>query len=242
MTAWHGDPALRDAQIARMREHVAADRLIAGSYISTTDDGRGWIGCAHGCLTGEALVAERNLTSPARLRLDGSDWWAEGERLWGIPAPVGALIDRIFESLPADDRPLFVTGALEAMAAGADLSLVTDRVLLDLLADPEHGATRRTAEGGAQRAAMDRVAGLFVLRLAGDEPSHEVWVDARKAADAADAYAWDAAAAASYAASAAYAYAAYDAYDAADAASGHWPWVAARLLHHLSTAPVAVPA
>jgi hypothetical protein len=250
--AWHGDPQLKADAVERMREHAAADRLIRGAYVDHDGDATTWRGCLHGCLTAETIAAERGI-SVADLIEDPDVWWhVESERLWGIPRQLGALLDRLYEAL--DEPPGEVAvGMLEAIPVGADLTVAADRLMLDVLVDPEHGVWRHTAEGSRQREAVERVAQLYRRRLAGDEPPEAEWRDAAADADAAAyayaAYAAYAAADAAYAAAAdaadaAYAdaaaadaaYAAYAAADA-DAAADWWRWRHQQLLTHIHTAP-----
>lgn len=187
----------------------------------------GTASCFHGCLTGDALRAEKGYTLDDLDRLEGGvDWHREGERFWGIPHGLGAVLDAMFEALPADECAAFAVAATRAIPVGADLGLVVDRWLLDILADSERGVVRHTAEGSAQRAAVDAVAALYRRRLSGDEPAQAEWRTARRAADAA-AYAAADAARAAAADAAAYAYAAAR------------RWQAARLIHHIETAPAA---
>lgn len=237
VTAWHASPDLKTEAVERMRLHRAQDEFLQGTYVQRTNGS--YRGCFHGCLTADALLAEKGLTVRDLDRID-PNWHREGERLFGIPEKLGYILDRMFERLPPEDCAEFAVSVTEAVPAGADLSQVVDRWVLDILADPEHGVWKYTKDGTDQRAAVEAVSGLYRRRLAGDEPARVDWDSARKAARRAAAaayayaYAAAAAAAADAAAAAAYAYAA--AYAAADAAKR---WQAARLIHHISEAPIA---
>ena len=232
--AWHGDPALKDEVLTRLREHRAADAIIQGLY-QQYDPGLAvqYRGCAIGC----TLPLQETNPVPGRHEVagPGAGWHAEVERLYGIPRPVAHLIDRIFEGLPTDEAGDFAVAVIEAVPVGADLSMVSSRLMLDILADDEYGVLQRTRDGSKARTAVETVIGLYRRQLAGDEPSTEEW---KKAAAAATAAATAATAAAAYAA-AAYAadaatYATYATY-AADARPSHWRWTADRLIHHLTT-------
>jgi hypothetical protein len=248
--AWHGDPDLKAEVVARIAAHRVEDSIIQGLYQEIDHNlASGYRGCLIGC----------TLPAQAKGREPSVGWHTRVEELYGIPRAIGYLLDRIFENLPTDDgqHAVFAVASIEAVPVGADLSLVSSKLMLEILADAERGVLRHTAEGSDQRAAVEAVIALYVRRLAGDEPSRDEWLAARRDAYAADAAYADADAAA-YAADAAYAgvadaaYAAYayayayaaayaadaDAADAADAARGDWwTWAAQRLLHHLTHAP-----
>lgn len=126
LLAWHSDPGLKAAAVARMRAHREADRFIQGLFL--TPDGASFRGCFHGCLTAEAVAAERGV-AVAALR-DGScsvsSWWAETERLFGIPKALCMVLDDAFEQDPCDVEAAanFAVDVTEAIPVGADLSAV----------------------------------------------------------------------------------------------------------------------
>jgi hypothetical protein len=251
--AWHGDPALKAEALASMQAHRAADEIMQGSYLfGDTAAAAGYRGCFHGCLTADKLIAESGVDRAAFVR--GIDfnrrsvqWHAEGQRIWGIPEELGAALDHTFEMLTEPAHAAFAVDAIEAMPVGADLSQVVDRTIVDFLADPERGAWR-AAPDGPEREAVQRVGGLYVRRLAGNEPDLGEWDAARNAADelTPDDVGSDAVLAAYYAADIRDRHAAdvfsyvFDfAYHAAPDAA--WKtWAASRLLHHMATAPVPV--
>ncbi|MES2211490.1 MAG: hypothetical protein V4515_15100, partial [Chloroflexota bacterium] len=213
--AWHNDEALKAEAVASMRRHRQADEFIRGSYMTAFPEAAsGFKGCFHGCLTTEKLAAEKGIPVAEYVGRHWSDsWHADGERLWGIPARLGAVLDKLFESIP-DGWSDFAVNSVEAMPVGADLDVAVDRWMLDLLVDPDHGVVIHTADGSAQRTAVENVAKLYRRRLDGAEPTRQEWKAAAAYADAA-AYA---AADAAYAA-AADADADAAAADAADAAA-----------------------
>jgi hypothetical protein len=208
--AWHNDHTLKAEAVAAMRAHRDADELIRGTYLeSFPESPSGFKGCFHGCLTTGRLAAEQGISVVEFVRTSYPEGWhADGERLWGIPVRLGSVLDKLFESLP-EGWSDFAVDSVEAMPVGADLDAAVDRWLLDLLVDPERGVVAHTAEGSAQRAAVDAVAALYRRRIEGDEPTRDEWRSATAAAAYATAAAAYAAANASYDAS-------YDA-DAADA-------------------------
>lgn len=180
--AWHNDPALKAATVARMRAHREEDEFTRGAYTELTDIG--WRGCFHGCLTTEAIAAERGHSvrqTAEVLHLHGSMWWhAEAERLFGIHARVGLLLDDMFESVDEADAGAFAVDVTEAIPVGADLSRVPALFVLDLLTDPEYGAVVLYENGTPERAALDAVAALWRREAAGDPQTREEWLDAEQ--------------------------------------------------------------
>ncbi len=212
--AWHGDPGLKAEVLDRLRQHRAEDSIVKGIYQCIDSNlGTGYRGCAIGC-TLPPQDAINGVDFDDEVESPDEGWHGRVEELYGIPTPIAHLIDRIFENLPTDDEAhaRFAVEVIAAVPVAADLSLVVSRFLLDVLADPEHGVRRHTAEGSRRRAQVDRVIDLYRRMLAGEEIGPEQW---RAAAAADDAAADDAAA--DDAAAAAYAAAAYAAADAADA-------------------------
>lgn len=187
--AWHGDADLKAQAVALMRAHRDADSLIQGAYaLYDPTAARAYRGCFHGCLTTERLAAEHDM-SPAEFALrvpSWTDWHGEGERLWGIPADVGSLLDYCFELLPAGEHGAFAVAATEAIPVGADLGGVPARLMFDLLTDPDHGAAPAAAEGSPLRAPVEQVIALYRRLLDGDTPPAREWDDAALAVDAAD--------------------------------------------------------
>jgi hypothetical protein len=249
--AWHGDPALKAEALASMQAHRAADEIMQGNYLFGDKAApAGYRGCFHGCLTADKLIAESGDKAEFVRDVDygrrSPNWHAEGERIWGIPAHLGAALDRAFEGLCEPEHAEFAVAAIEAMPVGADLTRVADLTIFEMLADPERGAVLGTAGGTAGREAVQRVAGLYVRRLAGDEPSADEWLAARNTADelsdGSGSHHDDAVIAAYNGADVdghpfgeTYTWARYA------AKSEDWAaWVASRLLHHMATAPVPV--
>jgi hypothetical protein len=191
MQAFHNDPAIKAKFIARVEAHRVADELVQGYGYW-----QGGKGCALGC-----TIESKEPRAQYPIQL-------------GIPVEIAALEDRIFEGLDAERSRAWPGEVLEAIAVGADLSLVWSRFAVCLLSDPEHGTARLC--DGRGKAATAAVVALFERRIAGDEPTCQEWQSAAAAyaaaAAAATAAAYDAAYAAAYAADA-------DAYAAANAAA-----------------------
>lgn len=110
MLAFHGDQAIKDKYIARVKAHREADRLIRGQG---WENGRG---CAVGC----TLEAYDHSRYPVEL---------------GIPVSLATLEDWIFENLRHEDAMAWPERFLAAAKPGADLSLVRDRFAHWLLVD-----------------------------------------------------------------------------------------------------------
>jgi len=207
--AWHNNPDLKIEVVDRLQQHRAEDSIIKGVYQQLSPElASGYRGCAIGC------------TLP-HLEREPSSWHGRVEDMYGIPRTVARLIDGIFENLPTgdDQHARFAVEVIEAVPVGADLSLVTARLMLDLLADPDHGVRQYTQPDSRQRVAVDAVIGLYRRRLGGEEITAKEWRDAADAAYAAAAAAADAAYAAAYADAAAV--------DAADAAAAAYADAAA---------------
>ncbi|MDB4726119.1 hypothetical protein OAF54_01690 [bacterium] len=201
----------KEQLVNNLKAHQKADEFIQGRYW------RYGKGCAVGCsiIDFEGCPEEHS----------------EFERLFGIPQPLARLEDGIFEGLSIEDSKWWPVAFAEAVPIDADLSMVLPKFMVWLLEGVKHYAKPDGVK------AIDRVIELYKLKITGENPERELWIEARKAAadaasDAAAAAASDAAsdaASADYAADAAYAasaasaasaaYAAYAAYaDAADAA------------------------
>ena len=104
MRAFHGDPAIKEKYLARVRAHRAADELVRGTGWS--EKGGRVRACAVGCT------------------LDKYDH-ASYETELGIPIRLAFLEDRIFERLPTeDDWKPWPEAFLDAIPVGADLRAV----------------------------------------------------------------------------------------------------------------------
>lgn len=105
LLAFHGDPAIKETYLARVRAHREADQLAQGH--GYWHSGRG---CAVGCT------------------IHGDDHGAY-ERELGIPAILAFIEDNVFEQLPGDLARAWPENFLAAVPVGADLSLVAPRLL-----------------------------------------------------------------------------------------------------------------
>lgn len=173
ITCWHGDPELKARAVARMAAHRAADRIVQGTYFTTSAMAVGWRGCFHGCLTAEALAAQRGIHISQLIHgvARHGNWHVQGERLWGIRVSVGMVLDRMFEALPSEDCADFAVEATEALPVGADLSRVDDRWLLHLLTDDTRGVRQYVAGSVTQERVIESAIELCQRRAYGTPPS-----------------------------------------------------------------------
>jgi hypothetical protein len=183
MIAYNNDIKFRTRFLRELQWHRKQDAIVQGAY-GELIRGR-FRGCAVGCGL-HSLDRIDKKRKPADRAYDNHEELSE--RL-GIPLVLIHLQDRVFEGLPRElalDWPVRFASAIKT---GADLTLVWPRFARWLLVDPEHGVIR-FAETAGVRAAIDRVAELHALALAGNPPSEQDWAAARGAAGAAWAACW----------------------------------------------------
>jgi hypothetical protein len=119
MLAYHGDPAIKEKYIARVRAHRLADHLIQGTGWSHTVQR----GCAVGC----TLESYDHARYPIEL---------------GIPTHVAYLEDALFELLPQELAMTWPERFLSAIRPGTDLSRVWSEWAIWALVDKQHGMIR----------------------------------------------------------------------------------------------------
>jgi hypothetical protein len=165
MLAYHGQQAIKDKYVARMRAHIEADELVAGVGWEETR------GCAVGC----CFDLYDHALGPVEI---------------GVPEVLMHLMDSIYEGLPQARRPEFAQGFLDAIHPGADLSKVWPRFAVWMLVDPDAGVLRFADERGAK--AIRTVAALHERVIAGEMPRglEAAGDKARAAGEAAYAAAW----------------------------------------------------
>ncbi|MEY2855648.1 MAG: hypothetical protein RL030_2780 [Pseudomonadota bacterium] len=106
MLTYHGDPARKDAMVASMLAHRAADRIQQGE--TGTDGARGCaVACAFQSVTKEWAGCYSHLRLADHL---------------GVPVWITRLVDRIFEGLPSAEAGDFAVAWLKALPIGADAS------------------------------------------------------------------------------------------------------------------------
>lgn len=206
MQAYLNDPDLKARFIQELEAHRKADRITQGTY-GEDDDGT-WKGCAVACslrsldiIDGKELGGEYNTHSEYETRL-------------GIPSTIAHLEDGIFEGLPVDKAKEWPLRFAKAITPGADLSLVTPKLMVWLLTDVKQYATGYPDV----LASIDTVVALYGRVIAGGQVSDEEWSAATSAARAAT-YATSAATSAANAATYAATSAAYAAAYATSAAT-----------------------
>lgn len=134
MTAWHGDPVLKERIVARMHAHRQADGFIQGLYQKLdVAMPAGYRGCAIGCLLDRQPLATRDeygycqecgakAEHECSVEPEGG-WHKEVERQFGIPWFVADRIDATFEGTAGHDAASdFAVAVIEAIPVGADLS------------------------------------------------------------------------------------------------------------------------
>ena len=99
MKAFHGDPAIKEKYLARLKAHHEADEIIQGT---------GWEN-GHGCAVGCTLNNYSHVAYETEL---------------GLPQWLAYLEDRIFEDLPPVDAQRFAVDFLEAVQTGSDVGKV----------------------------------------------------------------------------------------------------------------------
>jgi hypothetical protein len=216
MVAFHGDAAVKEKYLSRVRAHRKADELVQGTG---WENGRG---CAVGC----TLESYEHACYPTEL---------------GIPEELGHLEDRLFELMSPEGAQEWPERFLDAITPGADLSRVWPRWAVWMLTDPEHGV-QYAGDRDNVRAVIVRVSGLWERVASGETVAVEEFRLAAAAAWAASsAAAWAASSAAAWAAAAARAAAAAwaaEAWAAAASAPGQiWVKAASEKLIELLQMP-----
>ena len=117
LIAFHGDPAIKEKYLSRVRAHRKADNLIRGT---------GWDG-HRGCAIGCTLESYNHALYETEL---------------GIPRSIARLEDGIFEGLELNLAMEWPERVLSAITPGADLSLVTAKFMVWLLTDEADGVLR----------------------------------------------------------------------------------------------------
>jgi hypothetical protein len=170
MKAFHGDPAVKQKYLARLKAHHEADEIIQGG---------GWDG-SHGCAVGCTLNKYNHSAYEDEL---------------GLPRWLAYLEDRIFESLPLVDAQRFAVDFLESVPVGADVKnvhwkLASQRHTRDrdrLLSNPEPYAKQCVA-------ALDLVIAYCDSRVKTKSAAESARSAAESAAWSAWSAAWSAAA------------------------------------------------
>lgn len=157
MIAWYGEQKLKDAALARLREHRRLDHLAQGVYFQ---DGRG---CHLGCLTHTDSGAHEAT-----------------ERMFGLPQRVAYWLESVFEGLPSDRCAWWVITSTEAIPVGADLSLCHHELAAWLLGPESPSAAG--SQHDLVRAAIEGMRRLHERAAAGEAITGEQWSAALSAA------------------------------------------------------------
>ena len=208
MRAFHGDPAVKDKYLVRLKAHHAADEIVRGVGYNGSQ------GCAVGCT------------------LNAYDHRAYEHEL-GLPQWLAHIEDRIFEGLPPVEAQQFAVDFLESVPVGADV----DKVRWQLAIQRHTQAHDRLLSNKEPYAAQCIAAINLVIAYCVSEEKTEAaraaaWASAWSAraetrAEAARAAAWPAARAAAWAAARAAAESAESAARSAESAAESAAWSAA---------------
>jgi hypothetical protein len=210
MIAFHGDPAIKEKYLARVRAHAAADEIIHGKYWE------GGKGCAVGCTihSGDHKAYEVEL---------------------GIPMILAKLEDNIFESLANSRSKLWPEQFLVAPRVGADLSLVWPKFAIWLLVDPDFGVIQFRNKWKNSKKAIQDVADAYQRIVDGNTDGID-WFKLQNAYYAANDADYTAYSAAAYASAAAY-YAAADSAAAYASAAAYYAAADSAAAYYAAAAP-----
>jgi len=175
--AFHGDPAVQDKYLARVRWHREQDHLVQGTGWETN-------GVTRGCAIGCTLEAYDHNRYPVEL---------------GLPVWLAKLEDAIFEGLPREDALAWPERFLSAIPVGADVQPVRHLLAvrrLDRLITAQSEAREKATDQHGLRAAIDEtLTALQQVRRCheaeADGSSCTVdWTEAESAAWSAQSEAW----------------------------------------------------
>lgn len=167
--AYHGDKAVKEKYLKRMKAHIKADELIRGSCIGW-DDKTGK-GCAVGC----------TLNNYSHIGY---------ETELGIPRQLAYLEDWIFERLPIEDSKKWPEQFLSAIKPGADLKYVYYDFMAAMLGDSKMGVLKFIQDVKYEKTKAF-VAATVAFFKSHTEPGSKEWNDARDALAALDkTYQW----------------------------------------------------
>ena len=147
MKAFHGDPAVKEKYLARLKAHHAADEIVQGTGF---ENGHG---CAVGCT------------------LNNYDHLAYEHEL-GLPEWLARLEDRIFEGLPPVDAQRFAVDFLGAVPVGADVDKVRWRLAVQRhTRDRDRLLSNKEPYAGQCVAAIDQVIAYCESEISGSAES-----------------------------------------------------------------------
>ena len=162
--AFHGDQAIKDKYLARVRAHRKADEIIHGSYVQIGVNDT-FKGCAVGC----------TLHS-------GRHWEYESEL--GIPTQLAFIQDGLFERMSKPDDVLFPEQFLEAIPVGADLYPAYWKFMIWVLTDETNGLLP-LVEDAEVKTIIGQVVALYQKAIDGKDVTDEEFYKVRGAARAA---------------------------------------------------------
>lgn len=158
LLAFHGEKAIQQKYIDRIREHRKAEKLIQGNSAT----------CAIGCT------------------LNGRYDHKAYEDELGIPEVLARLEDAIFEGLDKEDAMQWPEKFLSAINPGADLSMVWPKFALAILTDEKIGCMQYAGDKHGVKEAIEGVAQLYREWISTGNPPSENAENAAGAARAAE--------------------------------------------------------
>lgn len=158
MIAYHADPAVRDAVMARFDVAVAEDRF--GPLVETQD----------------GFDPSRTVASV----IAGEDDPALLADATGFPIGLAALLATLGEMAPRDDAAVFIKAWLSAPAAGQDLSLAPARLVHDRLKAVTTASASRLSPEAARLA--ETLLSLHAQESRGEPASPQAWREVRRSA------------------------------------------------------------
>ena len=131
LIAFNNKPKLKEALIAEMKKHIAADAVVQGLYGDFKKVAfKNFKGCGVGC-----TVKSYSKITKRKLFL----YIHSNYELFGIPADTAEVEDTLFESLNPKSCINFPLQLLEAIPVGADLTNVILNFQYWLLTDKKYG-------------------------------------------------------------------------------------------------------
>jgi len=167
LLSFHNDPKIKEKYIARVKEHAEHDAIVKGQY---WEEGKG---CAVGCT------------------IEGSDH-SKYETELGIPSQIAYMEDSLFEALPNELAMTFPLRFLEAVPVGADLSLVTAKLMVWQFEDEKYGIKhlKPVQEDKELLKVCEDVVDAYKRILNGEEVSDKEWESLYARASEGEARAW----------------------------------------------------
>jgi hypothetical protein len=155
--SFHGDEAIKQKYLMRVRKHRLANQIVKGVHRWKHEKGSA-VGCT----------------------LHSYNYWAYEDEL-GIPNQLACIEDNLFRLLANDQAQLFPEQFLEAIQVGVDPYPAFWKFMLFVLLDAENGLMAIS-----HHEAIHQGADFYRRALEGDEISLDEYLNARQALDHSD--------------------------------------------------------